>query len=159
MKTRKWIWWTLTIVLSLVVLGFTGLASYRIGVRQGTSTARVALKAQKADCATTAERPVPPQLHGFEGKQFQNFPGQNFGPGQGFDGRNFNRFDRRGGFPFVGFPFLGPLFGLVSLAVLVLLIWLGYKLIKNSGWRLTRVTAEPAPAVEEEPEPKKRAKK
>ena len=158
MKTRKWLWWTLTIVLTLVVLGFTGLAGYRVGLMQGTSVARTALRIRNSDGKTVAEQPVPSHLRGSEGKDYQNFPGQNFGPGQRFDAHSFNRFDRRTEFPFIGFPFLVPLFGLVRLAVLAVLIWLGYKLVKNSGWRLTRVAAEPAPVVEEVPAPK-RAKK
>jgi hypothetical protein len=155
MKTRKWLWWTLTIVLTLVVLGFTGLAGYRVGLMQGASVARTALKSRSADDkAATDQQQMPPQMRGFEGKDFPDFHGQNLGPGQRFDGRKFDRFGGRG-----GFSFFSPLFGLLRLAVLALLIWLGYKYVKNSGWRLTRVTAEPAPAAEEEPAPKTRAKK
>jgi hypothetical protein len=61
--------------------------------------------------------------------------------GQGFDNRGG---DRRGGMSF--FP---PIFGLIHLVVLGLLIWLGYKFVKNSGWRLTRVAASPAPVASE----------
>jgi hypothetical protein len=153
MKTRKWIWWTLTTILTIVVLGFTGMAGYRVGLMQGTRVAQTVLQSRNADGkATTGQWQMPPQMRGPGGNTFGNFHGQDFGRGQSFDGRNFNRFDRR-----VGFPFFAPLFGLLSLAVLALLIWLGYKFAKNSGWRLTRVTVA-EPITEEKPVPK-RAKK
>ena len=159
MKTRKWLWWTLTIVLTLVVLGFTGLAGYRVGFVQGASSARTALRIRNTDGKTETEQPVPLYLRGPEGKEFRNFRGPNFGWEQSFAGRNFKHFDGRVGFPFLGLPFLIPLFGLARLAVLALFIWMGYKLIKNSGWQLTRVTAEQASDAEEEPAPRKRMKR
>jgi cytoskeletal protein RodZ len=58
---------------------------------------------------------------------------------RGFN-NNFN--ERRDG----GFSFLSPIFGLIRLAVLGLLLWIGYKFVKNSGWRLTRTQASAAPA-------------
>ena len=152
MKTRKWIWWTLAVIFTLVALTAAGFAGYRVGYMQGL----VANPNAKDFMAG-------PFWHGQGrmqnlGKNFDqrgSVPAQEFG-GRQFDrfgGRNFDRFDRRG-----GFSFFAPLFGLVRLAVLALLIWLGYKVVKNSGWRLTRVTAEPAPVAEEVPAPK-RAKK
>jgi cytoskeletal protein RodZ len=56
---------------------------------------------------------------------------------------NFN--ERRDG----GFSFLSPIFGLIRLAVLGLLLWIGYKFVKNSGWRLTRAQASPTPSATE----------
>ena len=154
MKTRKWLWWTLAIILTLVVLGFTGMAGYRVGLMQGARVAQTALQNENADGkATTDQWQMPPHMRGFDGNDFRNFRSQDFGRGQDFNGRNFDRFNGRG-----GFPFLAQLFGLVRLAVLAVLIWFGYKLVKNSGWRLTRVTAEPAPVAEEEPVPKRSKK-
>jgi hypothetical protein len=46
--------------------------------------------------------------------------------------------------------FFSPIFGLIHLIVLGLLLWVVYKLVKKSGWRLTRVqTASPAPMANE----------
>ena len=153
MKTRKWIWWTLVVILTLVALTAAGFAGYRVGYMRGLAANPNAKDfvagpfwhgqghMQNLDKNFDQRGPVPAQEFG--GRQFDRF-----------GGRNFDRFGGRG-----GFAFLAPLFGLVRLAVLAVLIWFGYKLVKNSGWRLTRVTAEPAPAVEEEPAPKKRTKK
>ena len=155
MKTRKWIWWTLTIILTLVVLGFTGMAGYRVGLMQGARVAQTALRSKNADGkATTGQWQMPPQMRGPGGNNLGNFHGQDLGRGQSFDGRNFDRFGGRS-----GFSLFAPLFGILRLAVLALLIWLGYKIIKNSGWRLTRIAAEPTPVAENEPVPMKRTKK
>jgi cytoskeletal protein RodZ len=51
--------------------------------------------------------------------------------------------DRRDG----GVSFLSPLFGLIRLAVLGLLLWIGYKFVKKSGWTISRVQATPAPVA------------
>jgi hypothetical protein len=45
----------------------------------------------------------------------------------------------RGGF----FPFFGLVGGLFRLALLAGLIWLGYTLIKRSGWQLVKSTPAP----------------
>ena len=139
------------ILLTLVVLAVVGGAGFRIGMMQNTSFAR------------------PPFTRNFDGERqsmprnFQNGgipqPMQenyhnNGGPqamqgnphNQGFDTRGNNRgVDRRGG----RLPFFAPIFGLIHLALLGLLLWVVYKLVKNSGWRLTRVAASPAPAASE----------
>jgi hypothetical protein len=36
--------------------------------------------------------------------------------------------------------FMSPIFGLIRLAVLGALLWLGYKFVQKSGWKFTRVT-------------------
>ena len=152
MKTRKWIWWTLAVILTLVVLAAAGFAGYRVGYARGL-TANPNAKDFMAGPFWRGQGHMQNLDKNFD--QRGPVPGQEFGGRQfdRFDGRNFDRFNGRG-----GFPFFAPLFGLVRLAVLAVLIWLGYKLVKNSGWRLTRVTAEPAPVAEEVPAPK-RAKK
>jgi hypothetical protein len=40
---------------------------------------------------------------------------------------------------------------LIHVVVLGLLLWVGYKFVKNSGWKLTRVQASTAPAASETP--------
>jgi hypothetical protein len=53
---------------------------------------------------------------------------------QGFGNHGFNRGGRM--------PFFSPIFGLIRLVVFGLvitaLVWLGYALVKKSGWRLMR---------------------
>ena len=144
MKTRKWIWWTLAGILALVVLTAAGFAGYRVGYVRGLSAN-----------PNAKDFLAGPFWHGQGRMQNldKNFEQRGSIPAQKFGGRQFDRFGGRG-----GFSFFAPLFGLVRLAVLAVLIWIGYKLVKNSGWRLTRVTAEPAPVAEEVPAPK-RAKK
>ena len=64
---------------------------------------------------------------------------------QGFDQGREPRIMRgfgRGGFERGHGGFFSPIFDLVKLAVLAGLLWLGYKLVKNSGWKLVR--AEPS---------------
>ena len=102
----------------------------------------------------TDENNTPRMQGNFQG----NFQG-NGGPqamqgnsrNQGFDRQGNNRGnergnDRRDG----GRDFFSPIFGLIHLAILGLLIWFGYKMVKKSGWRITRVAAAPAPSVEVE---------
>jgi len=62
---------------------------------------------------------------------------------KGFDNNRIN--DRRDG----GMSFFSPIFGLIRLAVLGLLLWIGYKFVKKSGWRLSRVEASPAVTASE----------
>lgn len=136
MKSKKWIWVTLTILLTLIVLAGVAGAGFRMGVMQSANLAR------NAD-GTTSQFPPFGYMHGFEGN-FNNQRGDNPLMMQGFghDGPGHGGFERgRGGF-------FSPLFGLVHLIVLGALIWLGYKFVKNSGWRLTRV-AQPAPGTSE----------
>ncbi len=129
MKNNKWIRVTLTVLLTLIVLVGVAGVSFRMGAMQNTAFA------------------------GNDERMAQNF--QSFGHMQGFD-ENFKKqrmmqgFDHgdlgrgRGGF-------ISPLFGLVKLAVLGSLLWLGFKFVKNSGWRITRETAQPAPTASETP--------
>ena len=132
MKTKKWLWWALTIVLTLIVLAGVGFAGFRVGIAQAVNLPDVMSF-------------MHGHARGFDGNDMHN----DFG-GRGFDhgGRNFGG---RG-----GFSFFSPLFGLIRLAVLGGLIWLGYTFVKRSGWRVVNVNASQAPApVEPEVEEKK----
>jgi hypothetical protein len=132
MKNRKWLTYTVGVLLTLVVLAIVGGAGFRIGMMQNASFAR------------------PAFAHNFEGvpQAMQDNFKDNGGP-QALQGNSRNqRFDNRGDDRRDGFS---PIFGLFHLVVLGLLLWVGYKLVKNSGWRLTRVQAASAPEVNTTP--------
>lgn len=120
MKTRKWLKVTLIVLLALVALVAAAGAGFRVGVMQsGNIAQRLNARAQGANQQPNANGWMTnPHTQGFDPR---------FGPERDF-GRG------RGGF----FP---PLFGLFHLLVFGGLIWLGYKLVKNSGWKLTREAA------------------
>ena len=133
MKTNKWIWRVLAVLLTLAVLAGVGFAGFRMGVVQGANLT--------ADDIST----MFAHGRGFDGDMmkggFDHGRG-NFGGRDGFGGRG-------------GFGFFGPLFGLVHVAVLGGLIWLGYTFVKRNGWRVVNVNASQpvaptaAPEVEE----------
>ena len=138
MKNRKWLTYTLGILLTLAVLAVVGAAGFRIGTMQNTSFARNFDGGRQSMQGNFQNDEMQENFHGNGGPQAMQGNPHN----QGFDNRGYNRGgDRRG-----GLPFFAPLFGLIHLALLGLLIWVVYKLVKNSGWRLTRVAASPAPA-------------
>ena len=152
MKNRKWITYTLGILLTLAVLAVVGAAGFRIGTMQNASFTHPSFT--KNFDGRPQSMPRNFQNDDMSPRMQENFH-NNGGPqgmqanphNQGFDNRGNNRgFDRRGGRSF--FP---PIFGLIHLALLGLLLWVVYKLVKNSGWRLTRVAASPAPAVSATP--------
>lgn len=128
MKNTKWIWRVLAVLLALVVLAGVGFAGFRIGMMQNVNL---------SDGTNFG-------WHSFDGNSPHGF-GHNM---RGFDhGRDFGG---RG-----GFSFFSPIFGLIRLAIFGGLIWLGYTLVKKSGWRVVNVNATqsasaPAPAVVEE---------
>lgn len=132
MKNTKWLWWTLgTLLVAALVVG-AGFAAYRMGYAQGTLAGQDGSVAQGM-----------PRFHmrGFD-NDFRDGIRQFHMPG-------FNRFDgRRGGI----LPFFGLFGGLLRLAVLGLIIWGGYMLIKNSGWRLVREQAPVSAPVDEKKE-------
>lgn len=144
MKNRKWLTYTLGILLTLVVLAGVGMAGFRMGVMQSAKLAR------NADGTTAQIQPFG-HLRGFENK-FNNQPGANPRMMQGFDQGGFGRGEfGRGGFERGrgGRHFFSPFFSLIHIALLGLLLWFGFKLVKNSGWRLTRASAaSEAPKVE-----------
>jgi hypothetical protein len=132
MKNKKWLWWALTIILTLIVLAGVGFAGFRVGVAQAVNL-------------PDGMSFMHGHARGFDG----NVMHDGFG-GKGFDhgGRDFGG---RG-----GFSFFSPLFGLIRLAVLGGLIWLGYTFVKRSGWRVVNVNAsQPSAPVETEVEEKK----
>jgi hypothetical protein len=147
MKNRKWLTYILGILLTLVALGVVGVVGFRIGTMQNASLVRPPFMKNFDGGAQSMPRnfqndDMPPRMQ----ENFHNNGGPQAMQGnphnQGFDNRENNRGgDRRGGMFF--FP---PIFGLIHLALLGLLLWVVYKLVKNSGWRLTRVAASPAPA-------------
>lgn len=154
MKNRKWLTYTLGILLTLAVLAVVGAAGFRIGTMQNASFAHPSFT-QNFD-GDPQSMPRNFQDDGMPPRMQENFH-NNGGPqamqgnphNQGFDNRGNNRGGDRlsGG----GIPFFAPIFGLIHLALLGLLLWVVYKLVKNSGWRLTRVVAFPADAASETP--------
>jgi hypothetical protein len=147
MKNRKWLTYTLGTLLTLVVLAAVALAGFRIGMTQNPSFTRPAFARGFNGAPQAMQRNFQdnggPQVtqgnpHDNGWTKMQGNP-QN----RGFDTRGNNRGnDRRG-----GMSFFSPILGLIRLVVLGLLLWLGYTLVKKSGWRLTRVQeAVPAPA-------------
>ena len=152
MKNRKWLTYTLGILLTLVVLGVVGAVGFRLGTMQNASFAHPSFKQNFEGRAQTMPRNF--QNGGMPQRMQGNFP-NNGGPqgmqgdphNQGFGNRGFNR----GGGHREGMSFFPPIFGLIHLLLLGLLLWVVYKLVKNSGWRLTRVAAAPAPVVSPTP--------
>ena len=154
MKNNKWLNYTLGILLTLVVLVVVAGAGFRTGMMQNASFARPAF-AHNFDGG-------PQSMRGNQPGNFQNNDGQqsmqgnfhdNGGPQsmQGGNSRNKGFGNDRG-----GMNFRSPLFGLIHVALLGLLGWFGYTLVKKSGWRITRVAATEsaaaaAPVVEETP--------
>ena len=144
MKNTKWIWRVLAVILTLVVLAGVGLAGFRFGVMQsanltGDGTAFMFHHGRGFDNSDTAMKPG--NMHEGSGSHHSN-RGHDFGGGRG------------------GFSFFGPIFGLLRLAVLGGLIWLGYTFLKRSGWRVVNVNtsqpvAQEATPVEPEAEEKK----
>jgi uncharacterized membrane protein len=130
MKNRKWLTYLLGVLLTLVILAAVGGAGFRIGRMQNTSFERPAFAQPFGGASWSMQK----NFRGNGGPQAMQGNPHN----QGFDNRGDNR---RGG----GMPFFSPIFGLIRLIVLGLLLWIVYKFVKNSGWRLTRVQASPAP--------------
>ncbi len=135
MKNKKWLMYTLGILLTLIVLAVVGGVGFRIGAMQNNTFVHPMMNGAG-----------PAFERGFGNGQMPNFHPQGF-EGRDFHDRGFERGQRggRGGF-------FSPIFGLLHLIVLGALLWFGYKFIKNSGWRLTRdAVSTPAPAVSETP--------
>jgi len=143
MKNRKWLTYTLGTLLTLVVLAAVGGAGFRIGMMQNASFARPAF-AHNFDGGRQAMQGNLPDNGGpqsMQGNPHDNGWTQMQGNSQnrGFDNRGNNRGDDRRG---DGMGFFSPIFGLIHLAMLGLLLWLGYKYVKKSGWRISRVQVE-----------------
>jgi hypothetical protein len=148
MKNKKWLTYTLGTLLTLIVLSVVAVAGFRAGMLQNASLTRPAFAhnfdGERLPMQRNFDDKTMPQImqenpHNIGGPQAM----QGNSRSQGFD---MHSHGRRGG----GFSFLSPIFGLVRLAVLGLLIWIGYKFVKNSGWRVVRVATPPAPVEAEE---------
>jgi len=145
MKNRKWLTYTLGIVLILIALTVVGMAGFRAGMMQnGVPFARM------------HNNPAFAQHYDNNGPMMQgnnsNNNGNNNPHGNDFGNRHDN--GRRG-----GISMLGGLFGLIHIAVLGLLVWFGYKYVQKSGWRFVKVSAAtvetnqtPSEVVEEQKE-------
>ena len=143
MKNTKWIWRVLAVLLTVVVLAGVGLASFRFGVMQsanltGDGTAFMFHQGRGHNDGASTLKP---------GNMQDGFDSHHSNRGNDFGGR-------RG-----GFSFFSPIFGLLRLAVLGGLIWLGYTFLKRSGWRLVNVNASQTVTEEAAPEPEVEEKK
>jgi hypothetical protein len=145
MKNKKWLTYTAGILLTLIVLAAVGGAGFRIGMMQNASFARPSFAHNLGGGPQVMMQGNFQDNRGNQAMQ-GNFQ-DNRGP-QAMQGNFQNRgFDNRRG----GMSFFPPIFGLIRLVVLGLLIWLGYKLVKKSGWRLSLAKASSAPVVEPTP--------
>ena len=135
MKNKKWLTYTLGTLLALAVLAAVGGAGYRIGMMQNKSFARdfngAPSAMQRNFKENSGDQRMPGNFHSNGGPQFMQENPHN----RGF----YNRGDTRGG------RFFFPFFGLVHLAVMGLIIWVVYKLVKKSGWRLSLTKTSPVP--------------
>ena len=165
MKNKKWLNYTLGILLTFVVLAVVAGAGVKVGAMQSASMMRPAF-AHNFDGNTRAmhgDQQANGNVPSLQGNS-QNNDGapsmqgnfhDNGGQQQSMQGNSRNKgFGNDRG----GSNFRSPFFGLVHMALLGLLGWAGYTYVKKSGWRLTRVAAvesapvvAPAPVVEETP--------
>lgn len=146
MKTRKWIWWTLAVIFTLVALTAAGFAGYRVGYIQGL--------AANPNAKDFVAGPFWHQ-QGRAQNPDKNFDPRNPVPAQAFGGKQMDRFDERDRFAL-------PLAGLGRLLVLGLLVWFGYKLVTGmagkQGWQLAltyNTKDADDSAADEKVEPKK----
>ncbi len=165
MKNRKWLNYTIGILLTLVVLTAVAGAGFRVGMMQNASFARPAFThnfdgdpqamrgnsqndgVRQPAAGNSQNNDAPQAMQGnsrdsgsMQGNSRDRGSMQGNSQTQGFDNRTN---DRRDG----GISFLSPIFGLIRLVVLGLLLWIGYKFVKKSGWTISRVQASPAPVA------------
>lgn len=136
MKNRKWLTYTLGTLLTLIALAVVGMAGFRIGMMQTAGFPRMGIDERPAFDQNVDKN--DPRIQGFDPYQGGN---GDMPRGNHFKPRGFDRGHR-------GMPMLGGLFGLIQVAILALLLWFGYKLVQNSGWRFIRVQNN-APASSE----------
>ena len=133
----------LGIIVVVGILAGAGFAGYRIGYMQGA----------RGNVKITTQL-LPPNK-GFDPRRM---PMHNFGNdlergfNQGFGPRGFGMMER--GMGGRGFGLFFPLFLLIRVGFWAFIIWLVYKVIRGSGWTLTRQAAvtpkaEIAPAPED----------
>ncbi|MFN8413890.1 MAG: hypothetical protein U0Z26_16030 [Anaerolineales bacterium] len=136
MKNKKWLSYTLGILLSLIALTAVGVAGFRAGMMQTAPFGRMA--GDRHNFANNSQSQMPQGNVPNNNNNGQNNSGGNPQAMQGnFHGNEFGnrqQNDRRG-----GSPISGGFFGLIHLAIAGILLWFGYKLVKNSGWKLVRV--------------------
>lgn len=132
MKNKKWLNYTLGILFSLIALAAVGMAGFRAGMMQTIPFGRMAFDHNFENNGSVMQG-VNPTDGTTNGNNFGSNPKfmQGNMRGQEFDHRGFDRRGRMSVF--------GGLFGLIHFAILALLLWFGYKLVKNSGWKLVRV--------------------
>ncbi len=138
---KKWIGFTLGVVLTLGALAAVGWAGYHVGFAQGA----------RSVAQNTRDRPQEfPRPPGFD-KDF-NRTGPDFSE-KGFD---FHGFDRR----HRGIPSFLPIRGLVRATVLGLLLLSVYVIYRKSGWQFVRTNLPPenGPASQEITGKKKKRK-
>jgi hypothetical protein len=149
MQNKRWIWWTLAVIFTLVALTAAGLAGYRVGYGRGMT-----------ENPNAKDFLAGPVWHGQGHGQNPdgNFDKRDAYPIQQFGGKQIDRFGGR-------HPFASPLAGLAGLIVLGLIIWLGYRLVTGlagkQGWQLalTFNTKDAAESVADQKVEPKRAKK
>jgi len=132
----------LGIIVVVGILAGAGFTGYRIGYNHGATAS--------ADGTVTFTPRLMP-MHNFDqGFNPHNMPMHNFGKG---DERGFNRGFGPGSFGMMGRGMRGGgIFSLLHIAVLGILIWFAYKLIKGSGWKLSLThQAVESPKVEPAP--------
>lgn len=131
MKSTKWIGWTLGILLAFIVLAGVGFAGFRFGMMRSIPL---------------ADGTLPRWAERFDGDMPHRFEARDFGRGHHFAMRGFDH---------GGFRLFSPIFGLMHLALMAGVLWLGYTLFKKSGWRLVKVDANqpvpPTPTAMPEP--------
>ena len=145
--------WIVRIIIAVLIIGAfagVGMVAYRVGYQQGAQGTGAGLSFMFDHFGRFNQ-----------GSQFRQDDMPQFHPGMnsGFDHRSMPGFGdgrfgitRRGG----AFSFFSPFHFLFSILLVVLVIWLGYKLFKGNGWQLSltrqSVSNETAP---DEPKKKK----
>jgi hypothetical protein len=146
MKNRKWLTYTLGALLTLIALAVVGVAGFRVGMMQTGDFPRMGMGERPGFNQNVDKNDPNTQGANPNGNENDGSP-----RGYGFNPRGFPHGHR-------GMPMHGGFFGLIQVAILALLLWFGYRLIQNSGWRLVRVennTPAAGPTVSAEVEEKK----
>jgi hypothetical protein len=137
MKNQKWLNYAISIFLTLVVLTAVAGAGFRAGMTQNVAFAR-ARNGTHPSFAHNDFGGTRQAMQGNFNNNDKNQTMQNNAQKQAFNN------DR-------GLSFRSPVFGLIQLAVLGLLAWVGYKFVKKSGWKLSLVKTSPTPSASEVP--------